>query len=78
MPEPKIAGTKPAVLKLEPGTYFWCACGRSANQPYCDGSHAGTGITPVQFEVTDPRTAAVCMCKRTADRPYCDGSHSKL
>ncbi len=76
--EPKIADTKPVVLQLEPGTYFWCACGQSLNQPWCDGSHAGTGTTPVKHEVEASTTAAMCMCKRTANKPLCDGSHSLL
>jgi CDGSH-type Zn-finger protein len=78
MPEPKIADTKPMVVDLEPGTYWWCACGRSENQPYCDGSHAGTGFQPVQLEVREKGRSALCMCKHTDDRPFCDGSHSKL
>ena len=78
MPEPVIAAKKPVVLELEPGTYHWCACGRSANQPFCDGSHAGTGFTPVTFEVTEKKKLALCLCKHTEDAPYCDGSHRKL
>lgn len=78
MSEPKIAGTRPTVLDLEPGNYFWCACGESANQPWCDGSHRGTEFTPVKLEVTDSGRVALCMCKRTADQPRCDGSHSDL
>jgi len=78
MTEAKIAGTKPIVLKLEPGTYWWCACGRSASQPFCDGSHAGTGLGPVEVALDAPRTAALCLCKRTGGAPFCDGSHSRL
>jgi CDGSH-type Zn-finger protein len=78
MSEAKIAGTKPHVLKLEPGSYWWCACGRSASQPFCDGSHAGTGLEPVEVVIEAPRTAALCLCKQTAGAPFCDGSHSKL
>ena len=78
MSEPKVADTKPMVLNLEPGTYWWCACGRSANQPFCDGSHQGTELTPFKFEVHESGRVALCMCKATADRPRCDGSHNEL
>ena len=78
MPEPVIAERLPIVKELEPGTYWWCACGRSQNQPFCDGSHKGTGFEPVQFEVTESRRRAYCRCKHTGDPPFCDGSHSKL
>lgn len=70
--------TTPLVLDLEPGSYFWCACGRSRNQPFCDGSHAGTGITPLMFTVTEQRKRGYCACKQTATPPYCDGSHKGL
>jgi CDGSH-type Zn-finger protein len=78
MSEPTIAGTHPNVVELEPGTYFWCACGLSANQPFCDGSHRGTEFVPVKLEITENGRAALCMCKRTGDQPRCDGTHSTL
>ncbi len=78
MADPEIAAKVPAVLTLEPGAYHWCACGRSENQPFCDGSHAGTGITPVSFEVEEEKRVALCQCKRTRNRPMCDGTHSSL
>lgn len=78
MSNPRCAGTTPLVLDLEPGDYFWCACGRSRNQPFCDGSHAGTGITPLMFTVTEGRKRGYCACKQTATPPYCDGSHKGL
>ncbi|MFT5462415.1 MAG: CDGSH-type Zn-finger protein [Planctomycetota bacterium] len=78
MSEPEIANKMPAVLELEPGTYHYCACGRSKGQPYCDGSHAGTEFTPMQFVIEEKKRVALCQCKRTGNAPFCDGSHSKL
>ena len=78
MSEPKVAGTAPVVLQLDRGVYFWCACGRSENQPWCDGSHEGSGIKPFTLEVEATSTIALCVCKQTGDRQRCDGSHSKL
>jgi len=78
MSEPVIADRKPCVMNLEPGEYWWCACGRSKGQPFCDGSHSGTGISPMQFTITEAKTVALCCCKHTNNAPYCDGTHSKL
>ena len=78
MTDPEIAGTTPHLCDLEPGTFFWCSCGRSAGQPFCDGSHRGTGLGPVRFEVPEQRKGALCLCKRTGNRPWCDGSHADL
>jgi CDGSH-type Zn-finger protein len=79
MPEPVIAQKGPYPVELEAGkSYYWCACGRSANQPFCDGSHKGTEFTPVKFEATETKTAYLCGCKHTAHQPFCDGTHSKL
>jgi CDGSH-type Zn-finger protein len=78
MSEAKVAGTAPVVLQLEKGTYYWCACGHSADQPWCDGSHAGTGFQPVVVTVEAPSKMALCLCKHTGNRPRCDGSHTKL
>jgi len=78
MPEPKIAATSPAVLKLEPGDYWWCACGQSNNQPFCDGSHKGSEFTPIHFTMESARVVALCQCKRSANKPYCDGTHKSL
>jgi len=78
MSEVTIASTKPAVLELDPGTYYWCACGKSASQPFCDGSHAGTTFTPQAFEVTEKKKVALCQCKHTKNSPFCDASHKHL
>lgn len=76
--KPIACDTKPLVLEVEPGVHFWCACGRSSHPPFCDGSHKGTGLQPVRFEVTEKRTVRWCQCKRTATAPRCDGSHRGL
>ena len=76
--QPEIAARFPKGVELEPGTYAWCACGRSKNQPFCDGSHAGTPFRPKRFEVKEKRRAALCQCKRTANPPFCDGTHGRL
>ena len=79
MEKPKIAGTTPMMVELESGkAYAWCGCGHSSNQPWCDGSHKGTGISPVVFKVEENKKAAMCMCKKTDNAPYCDGSHAKI
>ena len=78
MDKPKIASKTPAVLDLEPGTYYWCSCGLSASQPFCDGAHKGTDFTPMEVVVTQKKTSAFCRCKMTESPPYCDGAHSKL
>ncbi|MEK8022521.1 MAG: CDGSH iron-sulfur domain-containing protein [Candidatus Hydrogenedentota bacterium] len=78
MTEPVSADTKPVVLELEPGNYAWCACGKSANQPFCDGSHRGSGITPIAFTVTEKKKAAYCLCKHSANKPFCDGTHKTI
>jgi len=79
MAEALIAQKEPYEVEVEAGkTYFWCACGRSATQPFCDGSHKGTGLTPVKLECRESGTVFLCGCKQTGDRPYCDGTHAGL
>ena len=78
MADPVIAQKAPYESELEPGDYWWCACGRSANQPFCDGSHKGTGIVPVKFSIGEKKKVWLCGCKHSADKPFCDGSHQRL
>ena len=78
MANPEIAQKSPYVLELEPGTYWWCACGRSKTQPFCDGSHKGSEFAPVKTEIAARQKVALCGCKRTRTPPFCDGSHNKL
>lgn len=78
MAEPTIAAKEPAILELESGTYYWCTCGKSTNQPFCDGSHEGTSFEPREFEITEKQTVALCQCKHTKTPPFCDGSHENI
>ena len=79
MTAPIPAQKAPYKVSVEAGKkYFWCACGRSKNQPFCDGSHSGTGLTPVAYEASASKDVFFCGCKATGNRPLCDGSHAKL
>ena len=79
MSEPKIADTRPMSVELNADEeYHWCACGRSSNQPFCDGSHQGTGLSPLSFKPQTSGEVWLCLCKQTANPPYCDGSHNRL
>lgn len=76
---PIIAAKAPKMVDLEAGkTYSWCRCGRSSNQPFCDGSHRGTGLAPVSFTAEKTGRAALCQCKASANAPFCDGTHARL
>lgn len=75
---PEVPQKSPMIMDVEPGTYFWCACGRSNNQPFCDGAHKGTEFTPVKEVVSTNKKVAWCACKHSGKAPFCDGSHNKL
>ncbi|NCO32453.1 MAG: hypothetical protein AUJ92_05440 [Armatimonadetes bacterium CG2_30_59_28] len=78
MSETNIVQKKPYVMEMEPGEYWWCQCGLSAEQPFCDGSHKGTDFAPVKAGIAEKKTVAWCGCKRTGKPPFCDGTHSSL
>ena len=79
MNEPKIAAKSPAKVTVEAGKrYAWCTCGHSSDQPFCDGSHKGTGFAPKLFEAEKDGEVYLCRCKRTGNPPYCDGTHTSL
>ncbi|MEM1003931.1 MAG: CDGSH iron-sulfur domain-containing protein [Pseudomonadota bacterium] len=76
---PDIAQTTPIPVEVEEGkNYFWCSCGKSQRQPYCDGSHKGTGMEPVKYTAETSKTVYFCGCKQSSKKPLCDGSHSRL
>jgi CDGSH-type Zn-finger protein len=79
MSEPEIGGRAPIPVEVEAGkSYWWCACGRSKTQPFCDGSHKATSFTPIEFKATKSEKVFFCTCKRSTRKPTCDGSHKKL
>ena len=76
---PIIAQKAPYPTDVEAGkSYFWCACGRSANQPFCDGSHKGTGLAPIKYTAEESKRVYFCGCKQSARAPLCDGAHKAL
>ncbi len=78
MKAPNIADNKPTVTELEAGSYWWCQCGLSKNQPFCDGSHKGTDFSPREIVIEETKRVALCNCKHTDNAPFCDGSHKGL
>lgn len=78
MTTPVRASNTPYPVDVEAGkSYWWCACGKSKKQPFCDGSHTGTSFTPLKFDAKESKTVYFCGCKATQKPPLCDGSHSK-
>ena len=79
MTDPVIAQKAPMPVNVEAGkTYFWCACGKSSKQPFCDGAHKGSGIAPVKFTAEADKKLFFCGCKASAKAPFCDGTHKDL
>jgi len=79
MTAPTIADNKPVKVALETGKkYYFCMCGRSSNQPFCDGSHKGSEFSPMAFECDTSKDYYLCRCKHSGNKPYCDGSHKQF
>ncbi len=77
--QPTIAQKAPYPVEVEAGkTYYWCSCGKSQNQPFCDGSHKGSEFSPMAFTAEKSETKYFCGCKMSANKPFCDGAHAKL
>ncbi len=79
MTEPVITQKAPFGVEVEAGkSYYWCACGKSATQPFCDGSHKGSGISPMKYEATETKKVHFCGCRHSHNLPLCDGTHKSL
>jgi len=76
MDEPTVTGAGPIAIDVEAGrSYFWCSCGKSQKQPFCDGAHKGSEFVPTQYKAAETKTVWFCGCKKTQNGPLCDGSH---
>ncbi|MFZ1679695.1 MAG: CDGSH iron-sulfur domain-containing protein [Rhizobiaceae bacterium] len=79
MPKGEVAAKAPMPIEVEAGKdYFWCSCGKSKNQPFCDGSHKGSEFRPVRYTAEKDETKWFCACKQTNGQPFCDGSHKAV
>jgi CDGSH-type Zn-finger protein len=79
MNQATIAQKAPYVVDVEAGkSYYWCACGKSKSQPFCDGSHQGSNMTPLEYQAQANGTVYFCGCKHSGNGALCDGSHKKL
>ena len=79
MSDPDIASKTPYGVEVKAGKkYFWCSCGKSSKQPFCDGSHKGSSFSPLEYQAEETKKVFFCGCKQTAKQPLCDGSHKKL
>ena len=77
MAKPERAGDAPIGINVVEGkSYYWCTCGKSSNQPFCDGSHKGSDFDPLQYKADQSKKVFFCTCKLTKDQPLCDGSHN--
>ncbi|MEK7299350.1 MAG: CDGSH iron-sulfur domain-containing protein [Candidatus Margulisiibacteriota bacterium] len=73
--KPIRSGNQAIQVTLYPGTYLFCTCGKSIDQPWCDGAHAGSAFQPKRFKVSEPKVTHLCLCKQTRSAPFCDGAH---
>lgn len=79
MAEPVIAQKSPYAVEVEAGkSYWWCACGKSKQQPFCDGSHKGSEFSPVEYKAEQDGTEYFCGCKHSGNGALCDGTHKTL
>jgi len=79
MSKGEVAAKAPIAIDVEAGkTYYWCSCGKSSKQPFCDGSHKGSEFSPMPWAATEDATKYFCACKQTNNAPFCDGSHQAL
>ena len=75
---PVVASKMPAVMELKPGEYWWCSCGKSSKQPFCDGSHEGTDFLPEKVKSEEDKDIFFCGCKMSKNGAFCDGTHKDL